>query len=78
MKGVCDTCRERRVWDKPGHTVMPSTALAGRFNEEVECDLIFYKQGHQRSHIIDRCIRYATGMEIPGKTMTSILVAYHQ
>eukprot|EP00959_Pyramimonas_sp_CCMP1952_P055706 1164145-Pyramimonas_sp.AAC.1 len=57
---------------------MPSTALPGKFNEEVECDLVFYKQEHNTFHIIGRCIRYATGIEIPGKTMTSILDAYHQ
>eukprot|EP00959_Pyramimonas_sp_CCMP1952_P297893 6231495-Pyramimonas_sp.AAC.1 len=43
IKGVCDTCRECRAWDKPGHTVMPSTASPGKFNDEVECDLMFYQ-----------------------------------
>eukprot|EP00959_Pyramimonas_sp_CCMP1952_P327616 6858540-Pyramimonas_sp.AAC.1 len=57
---------------------MPSAALRGKFNEAVECDLMFYKQEHNLYHIIDRCIRYATGIGIPDKTMTSILDAYHQ
>eukprot|EP00959_Pyramimonas_sp_CCMP1952_P418321 8763520-Pyramimonas_sp.AAC.1 len=57
---------------------MPSTALPGKFNEEVACDLMFYKQEHNTINIMDRCIRYATGSEIPAKTMTSILDAYHQ
>eukprot|EP00959_Pyramimonas_sp_CCMP1952_P451660 9456680-Pyramimonas_sp.AAC.1 len=78
VKGVCDICRECRAWDKPGHTVMPSTALPCNFNEEVECDLMLYKQEHHIFHIIDRCIRYATGIEVPDKTMTTILDAYHQ
>eukprot|EP00959_Pyramimonas_sp_CCMP1952_P419493 8786730-Pyramimonas_sp.AAC.1 len=78
VKGVRGTCRECRVWDKPGHTVMPSTALPGKFNDEVECDLMFYNQEHKIFQIIDRCIRYAAGMEIPDKTMTTILDAYHQ
>eukprot|EP00959_Pyramimonas_sp_CCMP1952_P251103 5248278-Pyramimonas_sp.AAC.1 len=56
----CDTCRERRAWDKPGHTVMPCTAPPGKFNQEVECDLMFYKQEHNICYIIHRCIRYAT------------------
>eukprot|EP00959_Pyramimonas_sp_CCMP1952_P373552 7823405-Pyramimonas_sp.AAC.1 len=30
IKGVCDTCRECRVWDKLGHAVMPSIALPGK------------------------------------------------
>eukprot|EP00959_Pyramimonas_sp_CCMP1952_P200101 4184981-Pyramimonas_sp.AAC.1 len=67
-KGVCDTCRECRAWDKPGHTVMPSTALPVNFNDEVECDLMFYKQERKICHIIDRCIRYATGMELSDQT----------
>eukprot|EP00959_Pyramimonas_sp_CCMP1952_P371297 7775457-Pyramimonas_sp.AAC.1 len=78
IKGVGDTCRECRAWDKPGHTVMPSTALPGKCIEEVDCDLMVYKQEHNIFHIIDRCIRYATRIEIPGNTMTSILYAYHQ
>eukprot|EP00959_Pyramimonas_sp_CCMP1952_P284403 5945185-Pyramimonas_sp.AAC.1 len=57
---------------------MSSTALPRRFNEEVEGDLMFYKQEHNIFHITDRCMRYATGVEIPGKTMTSILDGYHQ
>eukprot|EP00959_Pyramimonas_sp_CCMP1952_P125555 2625345-Pyramimonas_sp.AAC.1 len=57
---------------------MPSTAPPGKSNEQVECDLLFYKQERKIVHIIDRCIRYATGLEIPDKTMTSILDAYHQ
>eukprot|EP00959_Pyramimonas_sp_CCMP1952_P327278 6851488-Pyramimonas_sp.AAC.1 len=78
IKGVCDTCRECRAWDKLGHTVMPSIALPGNFHDEVECDLMFYKREHNIFHVIDRCIRYATGMELPDKTMTIILDAYHQ
>eukprot|EP00959_Pyramimonas_sp_CCMP1952_P085032 1777940-Pyramimonas_sp.AAC.1 len=44
----------------------------------MDCDLMFYKQEHNIFHIIDRCKRYTTGIEIPGKTMTSIPDACHQ
>eukprot|EP00959_Pyramimonas_sp_CCMP1952_P030194 633045-Pyramimonas_sp.AAC.1 len=57
---------------------MPSTALFGKLNEDVECDLMFYKQEHNIFHIIDLCARYAAGKEIPDKTKTSIRDAYHQ
>eukprot|EP00959_Pyramimonas_sp_CCMP1952_P385318 8075575-Pyramimonas_sp.AAC.1 len=77
ITGVCDTCRQCRARNKPGHTVIPSTALPGKFHEEVECDLMFYNQEHMIFHIIGHWIRYATGMEIPGKTMTNILHEYH-
>eukprot|EP00959_Pyramimonas_sp_CCMP1952_P153910 3220073-Pyramimonas_sp.AAC.1 len=62
----------------PAHTVMPSTALPCTFREEVECDLTFYNQEHNIFHIIDRCILFAIGIEIPDKTKTSILDTYHQ
>eukprot|EP00959_Pyramimonas_sp_CCMP1952_P080833 1688670-Pyramimonas_sp.AAC.1 len=39
---------------------------------------MFYIQERSIFHTIDRCIRYATGIQIPDKTMTSILDAYHQ
>eukprot|EP00959_Pyramimonas_sp_CCMP1952_P147547 3087626-Pyramimonas_sp.AAC.1 len=39
---------------------------------------MFYNQEHHIFHSIDRCIGYASGMEIPDNTMTSILDAYHQ
>eukprot|EP00959_Pyramimonas_sp_CCMP1952_P266542 5572328-Pyramimonas_sp.AAC.1 len=61
----------------PGRASVPSTALPGAFNEKVECNLMFFEQERNILHIIDRCIRYATGTEIPDKTMTSILDAYH-
>eukprot|EP00959_Pyramimonas_sp_CCMP1952_P139190 2913609-Pyramimonas_sp.AAC.1 len=62
IQGVCDTRRECRAWDKPGH---PSTALPGKLNEEAECGLMFYKQGHNPLLIIDRCIRHGAGIKIP-------------
>ena len=54
---------------------MPSISLPGKFNEEVECDLFFYKK-HIVFGIIDRCIRYANGLEIPNKTKDTLLEAY--
>eukprot|EP00959_Pyramimonas_sp_CCMP1952_P187163 3913889-Pyramimonas_sp.AAC.1 len=76
INGVCDTCRERRAWEKPGHAVMPSTALPGKVNEEAECDRMFYKQEHPIFHSIDRCIRYGTGMKIPDTTFGPAKVLY--
>eukprot|EP00959_Pyramimonas_sp_CCMP1952_P068637 1432622-Pyramimonas_sp.AAC.1 len=47
------TCQECRACDMPGHTGMPSTTLPGKFNAEVECDLMFYRQEHKIFHVID-------------------------
>ena len=74
---VVDSCRECRAWEKPGNTVMPSTALPLQFNKEVECDLLFYKSEHKVFHIIDRCIRFAEATEVPDKTMNTLIDAYH-
>eukprot|EP00959_Pyramimonas_sp_CCMP1952_P099389 2077862-Pyramimonas_sp.AAC.1 len=57
---------------------MPSTAPHGKFNDEAECDLMFYLQEHNIFHIIDRCSRYGAGTELPDITMTSTLDSYHQ
>eukprot|EP00959_Pyramimonas_sp_CCMP1952_P233120 4871656-Pyramimonas_sp.AAC.1 len=62
IKGVVDSYRECRAWEKPGDAVMPLIP-PGKFNEEVECDLMSYKQ-HIVFHIIDRCIRWAAGQGI--------------
>eukprot|EP00959_Pyramimonas_sp_CCMP1952_P016888 358113-Pyramimonas_sp.AAC.1 len=57
---------------------MSSTALPGKFNDKVECDLMLYEQQHNVFRVIDRCIRCGAGIEIPDKTMTSVLDAHHQ
>eukprot|EP00959_Pyramimonas_sp_CCMP1952_P176115 3680220-Pyramimonas_sp.AAC.1 len=57
---------------------MPSTARPGKSKDEVECDLMFYKREHEVLHIIGCFSRCGAGIEIPDKTMTSILDAYHQ
>ena len=71
---VCDTCRECRAWEKPGHSTLPSLSLPGKFLDEAECDLFIYKQ-HIVFHIIDRCIRWAAGREIPNKERATLIDA---
>ena len=43
IKPIVDTCRECRAWQKRGNEVMPSLSLPTKFNEQGECDLMFYK-----------------------------------
>eukprot|EP00959_Pyramimonas_sp_CCMP1952_P173541 3626380-Pyramimonas_sp.AAC.1 len=57
---------------------MPSTALPGKCNDEAECDLMFRKQDHRACRIIGRASRCGAGIEMPDKTMTSILDAHRQ
>ena len=75
IKPIVDTCRECRAWERPGTSTLPSVSMPSSFNQEVECDLFFYKK-HIVFHIIDRCIRYSNGTDIPNKTKDTLLEAY--
>ena len=70
-----DTCRECRAWQKHGNVIQPSMSLPGKFNEEGEADLFFYKN-YIGFHIIDRAIRLSDGCEIPNKKTPALLNAY--
>ena len=54
IPGIISTCRECRVWAKGGKATVPSVTLSERFNQHVECDLMFYKQ-HIIFHLMCRC-----------------------
>ena len=66
---TCDICRN---WSRPGNRSVTSTRLPERFNLEVELDLLFVGT-HVILHMIDRCIRWSVGVEIPDRTTPSIL-----
>ena len=74
IKGVVDTCRECRAWQKPQNTVLPSTTISIRFGEHGEVDLMFYKRKIV-FHIMDRAIRFAEASEIPDKMEPTLLDA---
>ena len=75
IKGVVDTCRECRAWQKPGNAIIASVSLPTKFNEEGECDLMFYKR-KIAFNIIDRAIRLGDGCEIENKETRTLLEAY--
>ena len=41
---IINTCRECRVWVSPGPSVTPSIHIVTSINDEVEADILFYKQ----------------------------------
>ena len=41
---IVDTCRECRIWQRPGKETQVSISVPTTFNEQVECDLMFYKK----------------------------------
>ena len=54
---------------------MSSVSLPTKFNEEGECDLLFYKR-KIAFRIIDRALRLSDGCEIPNKERDTLLDAY--
>ena len=76
IKGIVESCKECRSWQKPGNKTVPSVSLPTKFNEIGECDILFYNNDHKIFHIIDRAIRLADGCEIPDKFTATLLNAY--
>ena len=72
---IIDTCRECRAWQKRGNVVMPSLSLPTKFNEQGECDLMFYKR-HIAFHITDREIRLSDGCQVSDRFAETLLNAY--
>ncbi|CAJ1367944.1 unnamed protein product, partial [Effrenium voratum] len=57
VQDVTDTCRICRAWSRPGPRSMTTTTLRTRFNEEVQIDLLFYRQ-YIILHMLDVCTRW--------------------
>eukprot|EP00974_Lingulodinium_polyedra_P105145 10180813-Lingulodinium_polyedra.AAC.1 len=41
---IVETRRACRVWEKPGPKAIATATFSVRFNERVQCDLLFYEQ----------------------------------
>ena len=65
----CTVCRE---WSRPGPTSASNSAIPDRFNEQVECDLIFIS-GHTILHMLDRCTRWHAAEVIPNKEAATLI-----
>ena len=65
----CTVCRE---WSRPGPTSASNSAIPDRFNEQVECDLIFIS-GHTILHMLDRCTRWHAAEVIPNKEASTLI-----
>ena len=59
-----------------GNATVSSVSLPGKFNDEVERDLMFYKK-HIIFHICGRFIRWSADRAMPDRAMRDILESYH-
>ena len=64
---IVSTCRECRAWAAPGPAPTPAIELTTKQNDQVEADLMFYKDLIV-FHMIDRADRWHAGQLVSGKT----------
>ena len=71
IPGIVATCKECRVWQPPDPQTQTSFRVSVKFNEHVECDLLFY---HRRIilHLICRATRWHVAGEVADKTENTL------
>ena len=60
---IVNNCGECRKWQLPAHQTIPTLRLSTRFNQHVECDILFYKD-RMVLHLICCVSRWRNGQEI--------------
>ena len=74
ITGIVKTCRQCRAWMSPGSATVSSITLPERFNQHVECDLMFYK-AFIIFHMIYRCARWHAAKIVQTKFEDELLNA---
>eukprot|EP00974_Lingulodinium_polyedra_P047228 4529741-Lingulodinium_polyedra.AAC.1 len=70
-----ETCRACRMWSKPGPKAIATATLSVRFNERVQCDLLFYEQ-YIVFNMIDEAINCHVAVEVPSRRAEPLLSAF--
>ena len=73
---IIDTCRECRIWKRPGNNPTAAVELTTKQNEVVEGDILFYKK-HMAWHMVDRADRFEAAREIPNKEAPTLQEAIY-
>ena len=68
------TCQVCRTWAKPGPDHSCSVEIPDKFNEQVECGLLFVEK-HIMFHMLDRCTRWHAARLIPDKAEGTLMKA---
>ena len=79
---VVDTCSICRTWARHGSDPRIAVRQALRFNQSIQCDLMFYTQELDRVvrdyiilHMICECIRWTVAVEVPNKEAATLIDA---
>ena len=72
VKGIVDTCRICRAWQRPPPKSITTTRMARDLNDIVQWDILFVKR-YVISHLLDEAIRWTVAAPMADKTPTSII-----
>ena len=72
VQQIVDTCDICRNWSRPGPRAVTSSTVTTRFNQEVQTDLLFYKD-KVVLHMIDRTTRFTVARKVESKHLDCII-----
>ena len=72
VQQIVDTCDICRNWTRPGPRTVTSATVTTRFNEEIQVDLLFYRDKIVL-HMIDRTTRFTVARRITSKHLDSVV-----
>ena len=74
-KQVVDTCQVCRAWARPSPRAVATAAVPSRFNQLVQCDLLFVRDKIVL-HMIDVCTRYTATEVVTDRNTSALLSAF--
>ena len=74
---IVQTCKVCREWAKPGPDNVCSVEIPDKFNDQVECDLVFIHK-HIVFHMLCRCTRWHVARVIPNKESDTLMKAIQE
>ena len=72
LPGLIDSCKICRLWRRPGNRAVTTSRITSRFNELVQCDILFWNE-LMILVLIDEATRWCIGQIIPSKGASTII-----
>ena len=72
VQQITDTCTICRNWARPGPRTITSVSVTTRFNEEIQMDLLFYKD-KVILHLLDRTTRFTVARRIASRSLDCVI-----